>query len=182
MPISSHALLPYVIQELETLKPKSVLDLGIGNGIYGALIYNYSPIFMKRIPHLVGVEVWPPYESPLWEIYDEIHIEDLRHFTTHQKFDMIIMMDVIEHMKLPEGEMQLKKYKGMLRPGGLMIVSTPAIFVPQDAYEGNTYEIHRSLWNDDFFKRSQFTPLRDPRATLLGEKMLIYKFKQEEQS
>jgi len=177
MPISSHAVIPYILEEVLRKRPKHILDLGIGNGIYGALIYNYGTTILDALPRLVGVEGWGAYEGPLWDCYDEIHVEDLREFTTTQLFDIIIMADVIEHFSLIEGEKQLKRYKAMLRPKGVMIISTPAIFVPQGAHEGNALEQHKSLWTDPFFKRSGFAPLETYKRSTLGEKMHIYKFK-----
>lgn len=180
MPISSHALLPYVVQELEKVKPHKVLDIGIGNGIYGALVWNYSEAFMNRIPRICGIEAWEAYDNHMWRLYDEIHLKPLQEFTTHHKFELIIMADVIEHLELKEGHQQIKRYKSMLSPGGVMIVSTPAVFVPQLPYKGNAYEVHKSLWTGEKFKALGFQEVRNERDTLFGELMLIYKFKQED--
>lgn len=181
MPISSHALLPYVVQELENTRPYKVLDLGLGNGIYGALVLNYSKILIGRIPWIVGVEAWGGYEGPLWECYDEIHRNRLQDFITDRKFELIIMMDVIEHLKLKEGRGQLIRYKSMLATGGVLLVSTPAVFCPQGAYEGNPYEEHKCLWKPKHFREMGFTAARDPEGSLFGEKMLIYKFTKQEE-
>lgn len=180
MPISSHALLPYVVEEMLLAQPKKVLDVGIGNGIYGALVFNYADTLLKKIPKIIGVEAWEPYDNYLWRVYDEVHLKPLQEFVTHHKFELIIMMDVIEHFELKEGHKQLKRLKGMLSPGGVMIVSTPAIFVPQGAHAGNIYETHRSLWTGVDFKKIGFKALRPPNNSLFGEQMLIYKFKQED--
>ena len=180
MPISSHALLPYVVQEMLLVQPKKVLDIGIGNGIYGALIHNYASTLLKKIPRIVGVEVWGDYRCPLWDVYNEIHTVPLQNFVTHHKFELIIMMDVIEHLSIDEGQKQINRLKAMLSPGGVFIISTPAIFVAQGAYAGNPFEKHVSLWAPGHFRAFNFKPLRSPGDSLFGEKMLIYKFKQED--
>lgn len=144
------------------------------------MVYNYSEALFNRIPRIVGVEAWKPYGNPLWNIYDEMHNEMLESFVTHHKFELIVMMDVIEHLELKEGHKQLKRLQAMLSPGGVMIVSTPAIFVEQGAYAGNPFEEHKSLWTGEKFKKLGFKELRPEKNSLFGERMLIYKFKQEE--
>jgi hypothetical protein len=180
MPISSHALLPYVIQEMELVKPEYILDLGIGHGIYGALIWNYGEILCGSIPRIHGVEAWEDYECPMWEVYEHVYRVRLQDYTSTVKYDMIIMMDVIEHLSLKEGHQELERYKGMLSPNGVMIVSTPGVFVRQDAYKGNIFEEHKCLWTPEKFKMHDFVPARNPKSTLFGEFMLIYKYKKQE--
>lgn len=179
MPISSHAILPYVVQEVENVQPRKVLDVGIGNGIYGALVYNYAEVFMGRRPRIVGVEPWQAYDNHLWRVYDEIHLKPLQEFTTSHKFELIILADVIEHMSLKEGHRQIRRLQGMLSPGGVLIVSTPAVFVAQGAYKGNVYEEHKCLWTPEKFKAHGFKKVPEYK-TLFGEEMLLFKFKQEE--
>jgi predicted TPR repeat methyltransferase len=179
MPISSHAIIPYVLQELEKVQTYKVLDVGIGSGMYGSLVWNYTKVLQGRIPYIVGVEPWEPYESPLWGCYNEIHKVPLGSFACHHKFDFIIMADVIEHMEPLEARQQVKRLKAMLSPSGVLIISTPSIFVPQEAWEGNDYEKHLSLWADADFKSMKMVPVRPARFSLMGESMLIYKFKQE---
>ena len=179
MPISSHAILPYIVEEVLKVQPKKVLDVGIGHGIYGALIFNYASTLLPQVPKLIGIEPWEPYNNHLWEVYDEVHLKPLQEFKTKHTFDLIIMADVIEHMKLNTGHLQISRCKKMLSPGGVMIISTPAIFQPQGAYMGNVYEEHKSLWDGRLFKMHGFRPIPTYK-TLFGEQMLIYKFKQEE--
>ena len=179
MPISSHAILPYVVEEVLRVQPKRVLDVGIGNGIYGALIYNYASTLLKEIPRLIGIEPWEPYRNHLWEVYDEVHLKPVQDFKTKQTFDVIICADVIEHLSANAGNLQIDRLKRMLSPGGVLIVSTPSIFVPQAAYKGNVLEEHKSLWTDIMFKRHGMRKVPEYKS-LYGEKMLLYKFKQEE--
>jgi len=180
MPISSHAIIPYIVEEVLKVQPKRVLDVGIGNGIYGALIYNYASTLLKEIPRLIGIEPWEGYKNHLWEVYDEIHMKPVQEFTTHYKFELIIMADVIEHLNLNEGHKQIKRLQAMLSSGGVMIVSTPSIFVAQSTYKGNVLEEHKCLWTPEKFKAHGFRAIPEYK-TLFGELMLLYKFKKQEE-
>lgn len=164
---------------METVRPKRVLDIGIGSGFYGAAIWNYSKVLLPAIPQIFGIEPWEDYKNPMWDLYTGIDHVPLQTYTSHIKYDLIIMMDVIEHLDDDEAEIQVKRYMNMLAPGGSFIISTPAIFVAQGAWGGNKFEIHKSLWTHEKFKAAGFTPVRPPQASLFGEQMLIYRYKQE---
>lgn len=173
MPISANSILPFVVNKFITRNPQKTLDLGIGNGIIGALFYNYATVLLNKVPHVTGVEAWADYKNPMWELYNYVYVQDLRD-PLDGKFDMIVMLDVIEHLHINEGRAQIKRYKEMLNPGGIFIVSTPSIFCKQGAYKGNDHETHRSLWTMAEFSslgmtKSDYTPL-------FGELMLMYEY------
>jgi len=180
MPISSHAVIPYIVQEFELRKPKRILDIGIGHGIYGALLRNYEEILTGGPCDIHGVEAWPDYEGPMWQCYDRIMMGDIRTLEIPFSYDMIIMADVIEHMSLKEAHICIEKLKTYLTTTGVLIISTPAIFLRQGAYKGNPYEQHRCLFGPDMFLQHQMIPVRPPKATTFGELMLIYKYKNQE--
>lgn len=176
MPISASSVLPYIIREALQIQPKKVLDVGIGNGIYGALIYNYATVMLNEIPELHGIEPWEGYRNPMWDLY-HIYSCSLQEFDTDHRYDLILVMDVIEHMELAEGAEQIEKLQGMLSPGGVLVVSTPAVFIEQGAYGGNEYETHRSLWTHMHFQVLGLKPIPDYKGNVFGEHMLVYKYK-----
>ena len=149
MPTSAPSLLGWVFEKVEHLRPTSVLDIGIGFGKYGFLTKEYASV---RHPaslsgcHLVGVEPFQSYITPLCRlIYDEIRIGDALHMDfSHDKFDLIIMADVIEHFEKPDGLRLLHDLKKVSKK---LIITTPIVFSRQDACFGNDYEIHRSVWS-----------------------------------
>ena len=47
-----------------------------------------------------------------------------------ETFDAVIMFEVIEHVSLEEGLALLKRLNAIVKPGGLIILSTPNIFNP----------------------------------------------------
>jgi len=177
MPISSHAVIPFILEETLKRKPQSVLDIGIGNGMYGALIYNYATTLMPWIPVIKGIEAWPEYRNPMWELYHEVIIKDVNLVEfAPGTFDVIIMADVIEHMDEAVGQALIAKIKTWLSPSGILLVSTPGIFIKQGPYKGNKYEVHKSLWNNGQAEKAGLELVKPADHTVLGEIMLVYKY------
>lgn len=175
MPISSFSVYPHVINEIVKRQPKSVLDLGIGFGTLGVgvrnwleLGYNYGNV------ELVGVEAFGDYKNPCWDLYSEIHIVDLQEYIQRDvKYDCICMLDVIEHMELGTAKKTVKRLKEMLNPGGVLLVSTPAVWHPQKAVYGNNFETHKCLLDVKFFLESKFRILKDGEKDDFGAQMLL---------
>lgn len=152
------------------------MDIGIGNGMYGALVYNYCETLMAQVPLIHGIEAWEQYKGPMWGCYDQIFVEDLLDYEFTRQYDIIIMADVLEHFEAEVGMELLRSLKLALSPGGVIIITTPAIFIEQGAHLGNIFETHRSLFKPTMFEAMNYIPVRPPGETLLGEKMLIYKY------
>ena len=167
MPISSYAVIPDVANKLIIQEPKTVLDVGIGNGLYGCLVKNYLPD-----AHVTGIEGWEAYRNPMWQNYDSVIVHEVPQALEYLKgkFDAIIMCDVIEHFDPDKGDYIIERLKGFLKKGGIMIVTTPSIFCEQGAVNGNHLEIHRSLWKDiNGFKR-----LREEGPDKYGHYMQVF--------
>lgn len=152
MPSSAPSILGWAFEHVERLRPKRVLDIGIGFGKWGFLTKEYAE---KRQPsdksncHLVGVEAFPEYVTPLTRmIYDKIIIGDIRKVAL-EDFDLIIMGDVIEHFEKSDGEKLLDELRKHCK---YLLISTPVVFANQEAEYGNQFEIHRSHWNAQDFQ------------------------------
>lgn len=184
MPFGSHSVFAQVINQLAIRQPKSVLDLGIGYGINGAGVRNwldhgYEPYRTR----LVGVEAFPKYRSPLWNCYNTIHeitIHDYLAIEPVELFDCILMTDVIEHFTKKEGIELLSKLKNILTPSGVLLVSTPAVWIKQGAVHGNEHETHKSLWYPYDFR--DYELLMDGETDKSGHKMLLACIKKPHQS
>lgn len=177
MPIGSFAVLPDAVFELVNKQPKSVLDLGIGFGMYGAAVREWVDMGVypfKTIVH--GVECFSQYRSPLWDLYNEVYINTIEQFTPPQKYDAITIMDVIEHFSLEDGIYLLNIIKTWLNPGGIILVATPAIFCAQGAVYGNEKETHLSVWTNQNFIDNGFTPIRSGQPDKYGHMMLLAKY------
>lgn len=179
MPIGSFSCFGKIVQSILATNPKSVLDLGIGFGMNGAAVRNWLDLGTKEANggkwgiHLEGVECFEKYRNPTWKLYDKVHIEDIRKFidTTDQKWDLVIMTDVIEHFFKAEGEAVLKRLQAICNKA--VVVSTPAVWAAQGAVYGNEAEVHKSFWTVDDFRHCGYGIVKDGSLDEFGHRMLI---------
>lgn len=124
--------------------------------MYGAIIKNYIET------KITGIERWEKYEHPNWANYDSVLIGKMPKVFTfiHDTYDLIIMTDVIEHFDFKEGREVVNTLKTLLNPKGVLLISTPSVFMKQDAVGGNKLEIHKELWLSDALP--EFESLREP--------------------
>lgn len=151
MPLGCTSLIPFIAQDLYHRRPGTVLDVGCGNGLYGALVRNYCGDLepgASRQTHVVGVEGFARYCNPLWDLYDRVVNLPIEEFLSRssESWDVIILVDVLEHFEAAAGRAVIKELKSRVNPGGVLWVGTPAIWMPQQAVFGNEFERHRSLW------------------------------------
>jgi 2-polyprenyl-3-methyl-5-hydroxy-6-metoxy-1,4-benzoquinol methylase len=122
--------------------PIEILDLGIGAGIFGQLLRkNFAS------SRIVGVEIWGKNENALWKNYDKVFIEDIRKFVKNShKYDIILLMDVLEHLNnKEEGMTVLKSVIKIARKA--VIISMPISSYPQPPCE-NPFEAHNYFFTE----------------------------------
>lgn len=149
MPSSKLELAPTILNMAYVCNPNRILDVGPGVGKYGLLIREY----LKPVDQLDAVEAWPLYvkEFPwLSAIYDRIFICHAGALSDSQlaAYDVVLMIDVIEHMEKDEGLDLLGRIPGRV------IVCTPENFFQNPEADEIPPEKHRSLWSvADFGER-----------------------------
>ncbi len=156
---TSHTYQINEIMELVILtEPEKVLDIGIGFGKYGFLIYErlnlwYTDNLKNKRVAIDGIEAFSDYISAIQKnIYDTIYIDEaLNAFKNISKtYDLILLIDILEHFTREEGEELIRQ---CLLNGRNLIVSTPKNIGIQKAAFGNIYETHRTQWEkEDFHK------------------------------
>ncbi len=172
MPISSYASIPDIINSVVIKQPRTLLDVGIGNGMYGAIVSNYIPSCK-----IYGIEAFPNYRTPLWNVYTHVNISDVFKTDINDKYDCIIIADVIEHFEKEIGLKVIEKLKEALNPAGVLLISTPSIFCEQGAVGGNEFERHKSLFTKEDFKDIPgWEILKDGEPDKWGHYMLVIKF------
>ena len=121
---------------------KRVLDLGTGEGTYSRL-FRGSDIVNLNNSYWIGVEAWTPYieKFDLISKYDEIINEDIRKidYKALSPIDLTFAGDVLEHVTKEES---IEIVNNVLSICPSLIISIPIVHYPQDAYEGNHFEIH----------------------------------------
>jgi 2-polyprenyl-3-methyl-5-hydroxy-6-metoxy-1,4-benzoquinol methylase len=146
MPTSYVETIPQIIKIIQEVKPKHVLDIGIGNGKYGLLTQEYCEGVVVD-----GVEAWQPYITEIQKaIYRKIYTQDIRAINAKNLsgYDLILMIDVIEHLQKKEAHRVLNSFEG------LVLISTPV--EDYRAHYENHYEDHVSHWGLKDFKKYSY--------------------------
>jgi len=156
MPTSGYCSDPYVARIMKTLRPRSVLDVGIGTGRFAVICRKKlesasgHPRFMERsnwTTKIEGVEVYEPYISDVQRLlYDSIVIGDITNPTVEERlgsYDLCHMGDVLEPLSKEDGCRTLMR---LLTKCSVCLIVTPYVVSPQEAEFGNVHEIHRSQW------------------------------------
>ena len=120
----SHSyLMPLVSRYVASLPPGSrVLDLGCGNGATLARLNNRPLEFAGLELSAAGLAL-AREQNPGVEIEEADLTEDLSKHRWAGAFDLIISLEVVEHVFLPR--VYARNCFTFLRPGGRLLVSTP---------------------------------------------------------
>lgn len=159
MPTSDPRAILGACNEIIQTKPGSVLDIGIGFGKWGVLAREYTDIWDRRFYHgewktyILGIEIHEKYRNPVWGVYDEVRIGDaLKELgicaAAKARFDLAIMIDVLEHFEKDQGQLLLDK---VMQVSGKFLVSYSNSH--QKDVRDNRYEDHLSTWQDVDFER-----------------------------
>ena len=153
MPTSGYTQIGKIIEVLLLLKPRSILDIGVGNGKYGFLareyleLWNHGDDSEPRRVTINGVEGFQPYIGDVQRaIYDNIIVGDALSATRTMTpgYDLVLLIDVLEHFDRLQGKELLEQ---CVRLGRNVLVSTPKRVETQDSQFENTLEVHRSQWS-----------------------------------
>lgn len=138
-----------------------MLDIGIGFGKYGVLAREYLELWDSNVSYgkwlrqIDGIEVYEGYITPLHRyIYDNLYIGNVNTILKDldEYYDLIIMIDVIEHFEEDVGSNIIKYCIGKTRN---LLVATPKKPCQQGAVFGNEHETHRSVWKPDKMANGQ---------------------------
>lgn len=124
--------------------PKSIFDIGMGNGGYGKRFKDIDPTI-----HMTGLEIFASYIRDDWgysKLYDKVYIGDMRTFDYSKvNAELVIAGDVIEHVVKDEG---IKVIEQLVRHYEWVLVAVPIVYFPQGADNeyGNIHEEHKHHW------------------------------------
>jgi|GEM_PF-117717 len=122
-PHSCGYLVPKVLQLLQGLGVKRVLDIGAGNGALCAALSHAGHDVVGLEPDLDGVAL--AREAAPQVLFEPVGVEAdpelLRQ--RHGYFEAVVSTEVIEHLHAPHRLPALAA--GMLQPGGWLVVTTP---------------------------------------------------------
>lgn len=121
-----HALNPLRMQFIQSccrLSSKSVLDLGCGGGILTETLSQFSEqvIGIDVTESLIQIATTHAAALPHPPTYRTVAVEDLAQ-ESDALFDIITCMEMLEHVPAPD--QILKACATLLKPGGMLILST----------------------------------------------------------
>lgn len=156
MPVGHAGLSYHMVDFIQRVGARSVLDLGVGYGLNGATLVNYfganpntGVIYPRSAGNdfrVHGVEVFPAYRNPMWDLYVEVvigNIKDWLHLC--EQVDAVVCNDVFEHLPKHVGEEILRRSKtlfvGVCQEMG------------QGTVYGNPHEAHTTVWTEAELKK-----------------------------
>ena len=163
MPSCRPDIIPAVLYRVMEMKPSTILDIGAGHGKWGVLCTEYLRYWCDIIPEVDGVEVFSEYAPGAHSAYRKMFYENIMDkLDIVEDYDLVLIIDVIEHLSREEGRQLLDKVKKHY------IVSTPSYWSAQGASFGNIHETHVSRWTEDDFANSTLVGDATGRYHILG--------------
>lgn len=173
MPVSDFHGISDIAGEIQRLSPNSVLDLGIGFGLFGVLCREILDARFGRCEaqswqsEIYGFEVFVSYMNPCWRVYDDVLVRDFRS-EEHKGFDLVLMIDSLEHLSPEEGRPFLRQ---LVRDNRHVIISVPNGRMDQGETYGNSAEAHLWTFNGvEEFAPYEFTLLHQSVCTVVSIK------------
>jgi SAM-dependent methyltransferase len=150
MPLSNPEHVPVVLHFAQAVRPRTVLDVGIGTGSYGLLLRQSLDIGFGRVQpdswqtQIDGIEIFEPYRNPVWGYaYSRVLMGDIRALLPQlHGYDLVLCNDVLEHFPRDEARALVHQ---LLDHGRVLIATTPNRAYPQGAWGGNEAETHHSM-------------------------------------
>ena len=111
-----------IIEELKTLNPVTICDVGCGNGILLSQLAKLSNAELVGIePDKDGAQLANSISGA--NIYNISTEDDIEHSNLASHFDVVVSTEVIEHIFRPSSLIEFSR--ALLKQGGHLIISTP---------------------------------------------------------
>lgn len=124
-------------------RPARILDAGTGYGQYALSLHRLFPE-----ADIESVDINPECVTQLDELCADLSIgkirarvADLLELEDRERFDLVLNVDVIEHIQ--DDQAVLDSFSRALRPGGLLLLHTPAVAeeMPMEQVEHGEYSV-----------------------------------------
>ena len=155
VPTSHWQQLNEIVGLMMSVRPKSILDVGVGFGKFGVLAREYLELWDGRDRYndwqiiVDGIEAFEGYKNPIYDhVYNTVFFGDALKVlpVINRSYDLILMIDVIEHFTKEDGLLLLNH---CIKAAKHTIISTPLNPSPQKGAFNNQYETHKSVFTVD---------------------------------
>lgn len=127
---------------LHRSSPLSILDVGCGDGLF----FNR----LRQFGEVEGVEPAAALVDPLGPDRGRITVAPFdAKFNSGKKYNLILMLDVLEHLDVPEEA--LRQALSLLEPQGMIVVTVPAFRLLWTNHD--QLNEHRTRFTKDSFRR-----------------------------
>ena len=166
--LDAHRILPRVAWALDIakeIKPKRVLDLGCLEGLSVLTIAKHVPsvkvgVGIDLSRDGIKLAIKRSVSSGLPTTFFRDSIENYLQ-SASERFDMIMLFEVMEHVKDPE--LIIKLVDKVLAPGGTVLISTPAFESPTYGKDDEQNKCHVRLYtlkDEDYQEENKYGTLR----------------------
>lgn len=131
--VRERILLRKVDQVLAGSRDARILDVGCGAGLFFDALEAFGRV--------EGIESDPIAVERSGRWRDRIHLGDLATFGPDGAYDLILMLDVLEHLQRPE--VVLRQSVELLAPGGAMVITVPAFDWLWTAHDDLNHHVKR---------------------------------------
>ena len=144
-------------------KKDTVLELGCHDGVSS----NFFKLYCKDVD-AIDIDQRAIEEAKL--NFEDINFicSDIFQYNTDKKYDVIVMLDFIEHFSKEDGIRILKKYTSLLSKKGMIIVGTPSKnFQKYRAEHNKIHHLHEYYPDElnnllqDYFDRTMMFSMND---------------------
>jgi SAM-dependent methyltransferase len=129
-----------------------ILDVGCGKGntVKTLLLLNRT-VFTAS--YKIGLDIFLPYLFSAKKIYDDVLRCDIRYLPIKDSScDIVIANQVIEHLDKNDGFKLMQSLERVSRE--IILITTPVGYNPkQDLEDNNPWQVHKSTWHPDDFKK-----------------------------
>lgn len=151
-------------------KKITVLDLGCGDGTAT------ENLGLSENFEITGVDIFSPYLklAKRKKIYKKLIRADIDHFNPKKKYDIVMAMHVLEHLRKKAGSAFLKRIETFAKDKVLVVA--PIGILPQSEYDQNSYQVHVSSWSPKEMINRGYKVKSQGLKILWGNKNVVAKY------
>lgn len=163
--VSHSENIPKILQAVDSISPKRVLDIGTGFGKFGLLVrewYLSKRAKIEIIPtndividccEITEYFINLPYHNSLYDHHFHQSFFELKNKLEDAQYDLILMIDVVEHYPKEE----VKKWLREIIDKNKILISTPKeVTMYTQHYYGDSNH-HKSQWTKEDFNEFKNT-------------------------